>query len=205
MALISERKRQTAYKLRVGDLFIGKPIVDQDKFLFLEIGDKKISRVNIVGVIIEKFESELEKKYMFITLDDGSGQVRIKIFGDDVLKFNGFSQGQTVVVIGVLRYWNEELYIIPEIIREVNPKYLLLRKLELEKKFVEVPKEKIFVLKDKILEIIKNSEDKNGIEMNELLEIFSEFPSDIVNQEIQKLIEEGIIFEPRPNRLRWLG
>ena len=28
---------------------------------------------------------------------------------------------------------------------------------------------------------------------------------DIINQEIRKLLEEGIIFEPRPGRLRYLG
>ena len=28
---------------------------------------------------------------------------------------------------------------------------------------------------------------------------------EIINQEIQKMLEEGIIFEPRPGKLRWLG
>ncbi|GIU68336.1 MAG: hypothetical protein KatS3mg001_186 [Candidatus Pacearchaeota archaeon] len=205
MAIISEKKRQTAYKLRIGDLVIGKPVLDGDRFLFLELGDKKIVRVNIVGVIIEKFESESDRKYLFISLDDGSGQIRVKVFGDDVDKFKDFSQGNTVVVIGVLRYWNEEIYILPEIIREINPKYLLLRKIELEKTSVEVPKEKIFILKDKILETIKNSEEQNGIDLEKLMENFSDFPEDILNKEIQKLIEEGIIFEPRPGKLRWLG
>jgi hypothetical protein len=29
--------------------------------------------------------------------------------------------------------------------------------------------------------------------------------AEIINQEIQKLLEEGIIFEPRPGKVRWLG
>jgi len=28
---------------------------------------------------------------------------------------------------------------------------------------------------------------------------------DILNQEIKKMLEEGIIFEPRPGRVRYLG
>jgi len=27
----------------------------------------------------------------------------------------------------------------------------------------------------------------------------------IINQEVQKLLEEGIVFEPRPGRVRYLG
>jgi len=27
----------------------------------------------------------------------------------------------------------------------------------------------------------------------------------IINQEIQKLLEEGIVFEPRPGKVRYLG
>ena len=47
---------------------------------FLELGDKKIVRVNIIGNIVDKYTSEGEKKYGFFTLDDGSGQIKLKSF-----------------------------------------------------------------------------------------------------------------------------
>ena len=72
-------KRNIAYKFRIGDILIGKPITDGEKFSFLELGDKKIIRVNIIGNIVDKYESAGEKKYIFFTLDDGSGQIRIKV------------------------------------------------------------------------------------------------------------------------------
>ena len=80
-------KRHIAYKLRIGDILIGKPIVDEDRFSFLELGNKKIVRINVVGNIVDKYEREGEKKYSFLTLDDGSGQIRLKSFGDDTEKF----------------------------------------------------------------------------------------------------------------------
>ena len=34
-------KRNTAYKLRIGDVIIGKPTLNGERFSFLELGDKK--------------------------------------------------------------------------------------------------------------------------------------------------------------------
>ena len=202
-------KRHTAYKFRIGDLLIGKPIMDEDRFSFLELGDKKIMRVNIVGNIVDKYESEGEKKYSFLTLDDGSGQIKLKSFGDDVEKFKSVIQGQTVLVIGVLRNFNNETYISPEIIREQDPKYLLIRKMEIEKDKAEnsepVAREQIIAIKDKILDAIKSSESEGGIDTDKIIMNLRETSPEIINQEIKKLLEEGIIFEPRPGKVRWLG
>ena len=211
--MVEERfKRNVAYKLRIRDLLIGKPIMDGERFSFLELGNKKIIRVNVIGNIVDKYESPGEnegKKYVFLTLDDGSGQIRLKIFGDDYEKYRNLVQGQTVVVIGTLRNWNNETYIAPEIIKEENPKYLLLRKLETEKdKTLDakpIEKEQIIAIKDKILDLIKNSEENQGIEIGKISKEFSETPQAIIDQEIKKLLEEGIAFEPRPGKIRWLG
>ncbi len=204
-------KRNIAYKFRIGDLLIGKPIMDGDRFSFLELGDKKIVRVNIVGNIVEKYESEGDKKYIFFTFDDGSGQIKLRVFGENVEKFSDISQGQTVVIIGVLRFFNNEVYITPEIIKEQDTKYLLLRKMEIEKEKSEnsppVQKEQIIAIKDKILDLIKNSEQEGGIDIDKIImnPTLSGTSPEIINQETKKLLEEGIIFEPRPGKLRWLG
>ncbi|HUW43868.1 MAG TPA: OB-fold nucleic acid binding domain-containing protein [Bacillota bacterium] len=211
--MVEERfKRNIAFKLRIGDILIGKPIINEERFSFLELGDKKIVRVNILGTIVDKYESDggnEGRKYLFLTLDDGSGQIRLKVFGDDYEKFKDIVQGQTVVVIGVLRNWNNETYIAPEIIREKDSKYLLLRKLEMEKDKTlharPIEKAQIIAIKDKILEMIKNSEENGGIETDEIFKKFHETPQTIIEQEIQKLLEEGIVFEPRPGKIRWLG
>ena len=204
-------KRHIAFKLRVGDILIGKPVMDQERFSFLELGDKKIMRVNIVGNIVDKYNSEGESKYSFFTLDDGSGQIKLKVFGDDVEKFKDFTQGQTVLTIGLLRHFNNEIYLSPEIIKQLDPKYLLVRKLENEKAQTQahanapVQKEQVTAIKDKTLEAIKASEADGGIETDKLIMDLRETSPEIINQEIKKLLEEGIIFEPRPGKVRWLG
>ncbi len=202
-------KRNIAYKYRIGDLLLGKPIFDQERFSFLELGDKRIVRVNVIGNIIERYDSEGEKKYSFLKLDDGSGQISLKLFGDDVQKFAGIAQGQTVVVIGVLRNFNNETYISPEIIKEKDPKYLLIRKLELEKQRSQtappIEKEQVKALKDQLLEKIKASEEDGGIDTEKLILELRETSPEIINQEIKKMLEEGIIFEPKPGKVRYLG
>ena len=202
-------KRNIAYKLRIGDLLIGKPIFDNERFSFLELGNKKVIRSNIVGNIIDKYNSEGEKKYIFFKIDDGSGQISLKIFGDDVSKFSGFSQGQTIIVIGTLRNFNNEIYISPEIIKELDTRYLLVRKLEIEKNRKEnspsIKREQIVAIKDKILNKIKNSEEDGGIDSEKIILELREFSPELITQEILKLLEDGIIFEPRPGKVRWLG
>ena len=136
-------------------------------------------------------------------------QIKLKCFGDDCDKFKDFSQGKTVCVIGVLRNWNNETYIAPEIIREQDVKYLLVRKMELEKersKVVDVlGRDKIVAVKDKILSAIKSAEEDGGIEIDKIIMTLRDISPVIINQEIHKFLEEGIVFEPRPGKVRYLG
>ena len=213
MAQEQQFKRNTAYKFRIGDILIGKPVMNSvnggERFAFLELGDKKIVRVNVIGNIVEKYESLGETKYLSFTVDDGSGQIRLKVFGDDTERFKNFYQGQTIVVIGVLRNWNQELYISPDVMREMSPKYLLIRKLETEKEKAvsEKPmgKEQIIAIKDRIFDMIKGAEAESGIETEKLISRLQEFSPASISKEIQKLLEEGIVFEPRPGKIRYLG
>lgn len=206
----SQFKRNIAYKLRIGDILVGQPITDNERFSFLELGDKKIIRVNVVGNVIERYESEGEKQYSFITVDDGSGQIKAKAFGEDVSKFEDVPEGQTILIIGVLRYFNNEIYISPEIVKKIEPQYLLVRKLEIEKEKtsntpVRLEKEKIIAIKENILNIIKEAESEGGSDIDEIIMKIRDTSPGIINQEITKMLEEGIIFEPRPGRLRYLG
>lgn len=203
-------KRNIAYKFRIGDLIVGKPVMDGEKFSFLELGDKRVVRVNLIGNVVEKYDTNNEKKYTFITLDDGSGQIKLKAFGNDSDKLRELNEGETILAIGVLRKFNEEIYISPEIIKKQDPKYLLLRKLEVEKEgknYEQSPtgREQKIAIRDEILEKIESSEDQGGIFVDKIIMDHKEVSPSIINQEIQKLIEEGIIFEPRPGKVRWLG
>jgi RecG-like helicase len=202
-------KRNIAFKLRVGDILSGKPMIEGDRFSSLELGNKKIIRINLIGNVVDKYGSEGEKRFSIITIDDGSGQVKAKSFGDEIKKLENISQGQTILIIGVLRHFNNELYISPEIVREIDPKYLLIRKIEVEKikgqQAEPLPKDQINAVRDRILGAIKSGEEDGGIEMDKLIMTLSSISPVIISQEVEKFLEEGIIFEPRPGKVRYLG
>ncbi len=212
------RKRESAYKLRIGDILAGVPILDdthsneesrREILRFVEIGGKQVVRVNIIANIVDKFASEGEKRFATLTLDDASGQIRTKVFGEDVKKFGDLNQGDTLLVIGLLRSFNQEIYILPEIIKKADPRYLLVRKLEIEKsqpkKETAEAKVRTLEIKDQIIELIKSSEESGGVDVEQIILTLKTAPPQTINTELTKLLEDGTIYEPRPGRVRWLG
>jgi RPA family protein len=204
MLVEEQKKRNVAFKLRVGDIMKAKPIMQEGRLIHIELGDKKIIRVNLIANVVDKFSTEGEKKYASITLDDASGQIRVKAFGDDIILITNTSQGDTVQIIGNLREYNNEIYIMPEVVKKVDPKWLLVRKLEIQKTRKVTPTASNAPIKDIILEKIKGAEKEGGAEVDELIMSIEAQP-EMINAEITKLLEEGLIYEPRPGRLRYLG
>ncbi len=203
------RKREIAYKVRIGEILGGKPQIiteeGREKFQFLELGERKIIRVNIIANVVDKFVSEGDKKFATLTLDDASGQINAKTFGEDTKLFEEINQGQTIMIIGLLRYFNNEIYILPEIIKTIDPRYLLVRKLEIEKSMPqEIKTEEVKAIRDQIIDMIKKEEENEGIDIERLVMEIKASPN-LISQEIKKLLEEGIIYEPRPGRVRYLG
>ena len=127
-------QRQTAFKVPVGVITNGKPIFEGERFAGMEYGGKRISRVNMVGNIVDKY-SNPEKRYSSLTLDDGSGQLRLKGFSDQFELLSGPAIGDTVYIIGMLKHFNDEIYVMPEIIKISDPRWLGIRRLELKEAF----------------------------------------------------------------------
>lgn len=228
------KKRETAHKLRIGDILLGTPIVEdipqevspdptqavaagatKERFRFLEIGDRRVVRINLIANVIETYNSEGEKKYSSVTIDDATGQIRIKAFGEDVNMLTNLSQGDTITIIGVLRSYNREIYIMPEIIRKTDPKYLLVRKLEIEGKKAlaqsqsdpAAPKstDDVKSVRDQVVEAIRAENDSGGVSTESLILKIKSASPELINSEIMKLLEDGMVYEPRPGMVRWLG
>lgn len=203
--MADEFKRNVAYKLKIGDLLSGTQITDGEKLRFVEVAGRNVARVNIIANIIEKYIQDDEKKFASLNLDDASGQIKVKSFGEDIEKLKSFEQGDTIMVVGLVRQWNGELYIIPEILKQKTPTYLLIRKLETDKeKPKELGKEQITEIKDKIIAIIKREEENGGAEISKITTDLNSTP-EIINNEVRKLLEDGMIYEPRPGKVRYLG
>jgi RPA family protein len=198
-------KRNIAFKFRIGELAEGKQILNGERLHHLDINNKQVARINIIANVVDKYMQEGEKPFGSITLDDATGQIKIKAFGEDLHKLQNLNLGDTLMVIGLLRVWNNEVYITPEIIKKKTTQYLLIRKLEREKALPkQMSSEEKVVLKEKMLSLIKDSESIGGIEVEKIILESKESPQTI-NQEIKHLLEEGMIYEPRPGKLRYLG
>ena len=214
------KKRETAYKFRIGDLLHAKQIFDNpvaseggqvvnQRLLHVELGAQKIVRVNLIANVVDKYQSEGESRFASITIDDGSGQIKTRVFGEEIKKFTDIVQGDTVLIIGLLRSFNQEMYLLPEIIRKQDPKYLLVRKLEIDalqpRIISQGEKKELRALRDQIIDLIKTAEKYDGIDKDTIVMQFKQAKPDLVSREIITLLEEGIIYEPRPGRVRYLG
>ncbi len=206
VTLSEQRKRNIAYKLRIGDILKGVPMINEGRFLFLELGDKKVVRVNILANCVDKFVQEGEKQFASLTVDDASGQLRLKAFGEEIGPLKEILQGDTLQIIGNVREWNGELYVIPEIVKKVDTQWLLVRKLEIQnaRKDMPIAESGDSSLKNEIMQKIKDAETDGGIDIDTIIMDIEASP-DAINTEIKKLLEEGLIYEPRPGRLRYLG
>lgn len=233
------KKRLTAFKISLGLLNQGTLEFDQERFSRLILNNREIARVNLVATVVDKFMNE-QGSYASVTIDDGTGNIRVKVFSDNIAMLKDFQLGDTLLVIGMLRHYNDELYILPEIVKQVDARWLLARKLELTKEYgasyetakpkeqtpisqtnapsitsnsstetiteekiesAQAPAEK--TLRDQVLDIIKASEQEEGIDVDKLI-MTLKAPVDNINSTIIELLEEGTIFEPRPGRLRVL-
>lgn len=198
-------KRNIAYKVRIGSILSGSQTIENERLQSVDIEGNKVVRINLIANIIDKYIQEGEKQFGSVTLDDASGQIKMKSFGDDVTAFEELNQGDTVQVVGLLRSWKDEIYITPEIIKKKEPGFLLVRKMEIEKKMPnKLDKAQMTALKDKMMVMIKDAEKDNGIETEKLIIELKESP-EAINTEIKRLLEEGVIYEPRPGKLRYLG
>lgn len=222
-------KRQVAYKIRIGDLLNGNAIYNGDKFSCLEVKEKKIARVNVVCNVVDKY-SNPEKNYSSLTIDDGTGQLKIKAFSDASILLQNLEIGDTIKVIGYLRIYNNELYISPEIALRSDPKWAYVRKLELIKEFGEFknefepkyeptrqnePQEEIqeeVIEREKVYDVDENpktqilkkiKENKEGVDIEQLI-MALKFPVNQINEIVSNLISEGEIYESRPGFLRSL-
>ena len=147
-------KRLTAKKASAKEIVSGKYVKRegfQSSYVLTNLG-RRLSRVRVLGVIVNRFISD-DEKFATITLDDSTDTMRCKVFVNTKI-LDGFGPGDFVDVFGKLREYNGEVYMMPEILRKADSNLETLRMLEMEKIFRK-QKEKI----KKIQELQKQTSD----------------------------------------------
>lgn len=129
-----EKKRNTAIKTRIKPIITGKFSKQEGlnpSYVITDFG-MRLSRVRILTTIVDRFSAETGK-FAAITLDDGTGTIRAKAF-NAVSIFDGLEVGNIVDVVGKLKEYQGEVYIIPELIIKIDdPNWETLRELEIKK------------------------------------------------------------------------
>ncbi len=199
------RKRQTAYKATIKDI-IGSRYIKTSGMEpnYLEMGSKQISRVNILGVVVEKSDMD---NYKALAVDDGSGRISARVFDDKIFLGNA-EVGDVVNLIGRPREFSSEKYIIIESIKKTDPAWAKVRSLELQKNNYDSSARRMGLdeetadlsPKNKIIRIIKELDDGNGV----LIENVLSKNIDGAEKIIDALLKEGGIFEVKPGKLKVL-
>ncbi len=138
-------KRATAAKVAIKDIQDGDLIAnDQGNVVGVETFLGKVSRVNIIATVVDRYQATQErleedgKGFATITLDDGSGVIRAKMWGDLAAKLGKIQVGDLVLVVGRIRSFQEETYINGEVVRRLeDPNWETVRLMELKLSRIE--------------------------------------------------------------------
>ncbi len=204
--------RLVAHKVWISDLINNPYIRTSGEFEsnYIEIKDKQVSRVNLVCTIVNKFESE-DKNYVSLVLDDNTEQIRVKTWGEDTKLIREFNLGDIILIIGKIKIYNDEIYLLPEVVKKVEENWEFIRKQELlkiygkpvqhnfvkEQTYEEPVVEEITFsssnIRKEVLDAIEKYEEKLGITLEELKTELHKGIKEIYDV-IEELIKEGQIY-----------
>lgn len=218
------RKRNIAVKMNVRTILSGEYVKEEGwNASYLKIGDLNVSRVNVMAVITVKPENDVNS----LIVDDGTGELHLRIF-ENKSEFEKVSIGDCVLIVGRPREYNGGKYVIPEIVKKVDPSWLKVRKKELEAlphnsssllanpikvqeeaKIQKIPatsKQSVEPVEDesptdKVYSFIKKQDKGDGVDVDFIIEV-----SQVINAEniVNEFLKNGDIFEIKPGRVKVL-
>jgi len=206
-------KRETAFYITAKDIKESKYIKQEGwSPNYLDTNFGKISRLNIIGTIVSK---EPQK----IVVDDSTASVEIRSF-EEIKSNEEIKVGDNINVIGRPREFNDNIYILPEIVKKINSDdFIEFRKkeLKLRKKIIKeesINEEFVVEKKEEKIEPDKNLSDNKKI-MNKIEEmdlgdgvyiedLISNLNISECEMKIQKLLENGDVFEVKPSKIKVL-
>jgi len=124
--------RSVALKVKIEDLVNGKYVrqSDAEPSHLLSPWGQHILRARAIATVIEKFISQ-DQNYGVLRVDDGSETIRLKAWGQDVKTLADFKVGDLIDVIGRVREYEGEVYLLPEVIARIeDPNWELVREME---------------------------------------------------------------------------
>jgi len=198
------QKRQVAYKIRISDILNGN--LEKEEFSGnIRLSNTNISRVNIIATVIYKSE---EVNYASSVVDDGTGGIQLRSFGNNTY-FSKVDVGDAVLVIGKIREFNGEKYIMPEIFKKINDsRWADVRRLELKDTIAIggsanlIDKNPVADMKNAdVFSLIKKLDNGDGASFEEIIKGYGSADAEKM---LNTLLENGDVFEIRPGRIKVL-
>lgn len=132
-------KRATAAKLSIQTIHEGDLIAnEQGNIVGVQTHLGPVSRVSVIATVVDRYKATQErlteegKGFSTLSLDDGTGVIRVKMWGELSSKVDAVEIGDLVLIVGRVRSFQGETYINGEIVRKLdNPNWETVRMLEL--------------------------------------------------------------------------
>ena len=164
-------ERDTAKHVWISELLSGSLLLRENSPSEILLKDgSAIIRARMYGIVVSTNE---------LVVDDSTGSILVRTFENS---FNA-NIGDTVLVIGRPRMHNDQCYILGEIVKKIDPKWLEIR-------------EKTHPRQDPI-SIIRTLDKGEGAD-------YQKVASQIGEDKVIHLLSTGEIFETRPGKLRIL-
>jgi len=222
----------SAYKVKVEELLQGEYVVSEEGLPYLLTPwGRKVSRVRVMGTVVERWLRE-DGEYCTVYLDDGTGVIALRGWGEGAKELAELRVGELVDVIGRVKEYLGERYLVPHLLLRVkDPNWEVVRELEIllsRRKALEKgirprrlpakPPEEVEVeevegfelpqvpeeLKRRALEVLDRLDRGEGVGEEELRRELG-----IDRKELEDLLlallDEGEIFEVRTGRYKRVG
>ncbi len=122
------KERMTATRVSIVDIVKGTFGKDDGDRIISPDGIE-LRRVMIVGHIVSRLTGK--DNFASITIDDNTETIRAKAWGNEAAFLQEVEENILALVIGKVKEYNDEIYLVPEIIRPLpDPNFLTLHKLE---------------------------------------------------------------------------
>lgn len=199
---------EPARKLRISEV-VSSSIENPEpgKFILTTKSGIRVSKVRVMGTVVDVFRSEIGN-YASFTLDDGTGTIRVKVWrGRDVA--GSINVGDIIDVVGSVRVYKGEVYLVPElIIRVEDPNWELVRELEILASQSLLAKsrssQRRTALLKGIVKMIDSLDTGNGVSKSTLGKLLNVTEEELEDA-LDVLLREGIIYETDNGYYKRLG
>ena len=171
-------QRQPAEHIWISELLSGSFIQQEDAPGALEINSKTIYRARLNGTVVSTDE---------LVVDDGTGSILVRTFDKS---FN-VKLGDPVLVIGIPRVYESQPYLLGEIVKKIDAKWLEVRAKQHSRRTDQ---------SSDAVSIVRSLDKGNGADYDEVTAKLGKKGEEL----IVHLLATGELFETRPGKIKVL-